>query len=681
MVKAFGSEVQATNDPSYIGFSKEGDGNKAMKKLFTGVAQGIDLGSDAVEARQKQDAATVAQNILDSTGEAGQASIQGGEGNDELLKTDEAPDPATNTDISRIGNTGKKITQAYAEGKMSASAYWSQMDAMVKQARARYPAYADKIEAQVTAALGHRPAAAALEAKRAEWKSSLAEKNDDEKKFNTFVDTNIEYLPPDYFQRQNAGQSYTKIETRAYVQERQQEKMAVELKRNKLSLAKEQGNLTEEQSVGAALDETTAFTNRIILDTADTSKNFTALLEKARTNSKNFSPDEQMALRQTFAELKFKVQQGVQNILEKPWGDNKTTYYNAIKSPEKIKHIQEQALNRINYYEKLINDKEYGVLNADIIRTKAMKDEANRKVLESSDQVRIMEAVKSQGGQELLDEMLLSPQGQKMKSVAAQSLRNISLSKGMSGDSTSLQKDMQDNQHTNVDKPTRSKLQYQQIKDRVDALTSPKAPTQVALNVAKSLFGPENSDFLSNIKPEQRTDIYTRLASPEVTKTMLKLKDSDPQAWNQYKQWSLDSFGSLFRQMANTIQEGVTMRPNIKIDYDAEANRFNVTSGSERKSDWRNPLSGALRGIENKFTDNVDSTVQEFNRQIQVLAPILKADGHDIGQELLGLFNGMGIDTMAPKEASFWTKMREGAIRNFEKDNPSTGGEGEGKKR
>jgi limonene-1,2-epoxide hydrolase len=654
-----------------------------MKKLFTGIAQGIELKSDFHETQQKAEADKIAQGIVDSTttDSTGVSAISGGEAGDTLVKPEAPADPAANTDIQRIGTTGKKITQAYSEGRISASQYWSQMDAMVKQARARYPAYADKIEAQVTSALGHRPAAAAIEAKRKEWTSTLAEKNEDEKKFNTFVDTNNEFLPPDYYQRQNAGQAYTKIETRAYVQERAQEKLAVELKRNRLALAKDQGNLTEEQSVGTALDEVTGFTNRIILDTADTSKNFTLLMDKARKDPKSFTPDEQMALRQQFSELKFKVQQGVQGILEKPWADGQTTYYNAIKSPEKIKHIQETALNRINYYEKLLNDKEYGVLNADIVRTKALKDEANRKVIESSDQIRIMQAVKDQGGQELLDEMLLSPQGQKMKSVAAQQLRNISLAKGMSGDSSSLKKDMDDNKHTNVDKPTRSKLQYQQIKDRVDVITNPRASPQIVLNTAKSLFGPENSDFLSGIKPEQKTGIYTRLASPEVTKTMVKMKATDPQAWNQYKQWTLDSFGGLFRQMANTIQEGVTMRPNIKIDYDKDANRFNVTSGSERKSDWRNPLAGALRSVENKFTDNVDATVQEFNRQIAVLAPILKADGQDISKELLGLFNGMGINTMAPKEASFWTKMREGAIRNFEKDNPPSGGEGEGKKR
>lgn len=680
MVKAFGSEVQGTNDPSYIGFSKEGEGDKSMKKLFTGVSQGIDLGADYYEARQKVEAANVAQSITDSI-------VGGTEGTSATVEESSlvkptVPDPATNNDIQRVGITGKKITQAYAEGKISASQYWSQMDAMVKQARARYPAYADQIERQVTSALGHRPAAAAIEAQRAEWKSTLAEKNEDDKKFNTFVDTNIEYLPPDYFIRQNAGQPYTKIETRAYVQERQQDKLAVTLKKDKLSLAKEQGNLTEEQAVGTALDEVTGFTNRVLLDTTETSKNFTDLMNKARTNPGSFTPDDQMALRQAFSQLKFKVQEGVQNILEKPWNDGQTTYYNAIKSPEKIKHIQETALNRINYYEKLINDKEYGVLNADVTRTKALKDEANRKVIESSDQLRMHDAIKTLGGQAQLDEYLLTPQGIKSKSVIAKQLQNVSLAKAMSGESTSLKRDMQDSDHTNITKAERSRLNYDQINDRVKILTDPKTAPQILLNTANSLFGQENSDFLSNIKPEQRTDIYTRLASPEVTKAMLKAKDADPKAWSQYKQWTLDSFGSLFRQTANTIQEGVTMRPNIKIDYDSDAKRFNVTSSSERKSDWRNPLAGALRAVENKFTDNVDSTVQEFNRQIAVLEPILKADGQDISKELLGLFNGMGIDTMAPKEASFWTAIRQGMIRNFEKDNPpSTGGEGEGKKR
>jgi hypothetical protein len=678
MVKSFGAEVQQANDPSYIGYSKEGSADTSLKKLFTGLAGVIDAKSNYYEEQSKKQADATAAEIVNATADA--ATVKGGEGSDTLIDPNKKTED--NPDIKKISEQGQKYTQLYAEGRITSSDYWSKMDAMVKTAKARYPSQADRIETQVALALGRRPASAAIEEKRDEYKSTLAQHNEEEKRFATFIDTNIEYLPPDFYNRVAEGRPYTKIETRKYVQDRQSEKLAVETKRNNLALKKEQGNLNEEEAVGVALDEVNGYTNRIILDTAGVSKDFTALLQSGRDKGKSFSPDEQMALRQSFAELKFKVQEGVENILSKPWADKSSNYLNQIKSPEKIKHIREQAMARIDYYEKLINDKDYGILNADINRTKAMKDEVNRKVLESSDQIRIFQAVKDQGGADLLDEMLLSKEGQKMKSDATKALRNITLGKVMSGEAKSMTDELRRADNANVPKGERGALNYRQIMDAANVLVNPKANLTIKGNVAKALFGPENADFISNFSGEYRTSLFTTLASPDVTKSILQLKDADPESWRMYRNWVKNSFGSLFRDLAADVQEGITTRPNINVTWDDATQQFNVASGPERKSDWRNPLAGATRAIENQFTNNVERGINEFNRQIRVLAPILKADNQDIGTELLGFFNSMGIDTMAPRDATFFTKMRQAMIRNWEKNNPkpAEGGEGTGKK-
>lgn len=691
MTKAFGAEVGQSNDPSYIGYSRESSANNSMKKLFSGLATAIDLKSDMYEKQQKDQADATADEIINTTTD--QTSVEGATGSDTIVK------PTANTDLSpdikKVAETGKKLTQAYSEGSITQSDYWAKMDSLVRQARARYPSQADRIEQQVAQALGRRPAAAAIEEKREEYKATLASHNEEEKRFATFVDTNIEYLPADFYRRVAEGRPYTKIETRHFVQERQQEKLKVDNARSKLALAKEQGNLNEEDAVGTALDEVTGFTNRIILDTTGTAKNFTDLLRKGREKGKDFTPDEQMALRQQFAELKFKVQEGVENILSKGWADDPATkenesslnYYNQIKSPEKIKHIKEAAASRIDYYEKLINDKEYGVLNADVNRTQAMKSEVDRKVLEAHDSIRIFDSVKRQGGSDLLDELLLSPEGQKMKSDAAKSLRNITLGRTMSGDAKSLTEEMKRAEQSTVskNKAELAKLNYQQIKDSTDILASDKAPAQIKSNTARVLFGPDNQDFIAHIKGSQRTEIFTRMISPETTKAMLKLRESDPDSWKLYRNWTKNAFGSIFRDLAASVQEGVTMRPNMNIEWDEGAKQFKVTSTSERNKPtnekWRIPFAGALRAVEDKFSNNVEQSVTEFNRQIRAMTPILAADGQDIGKELLGFFNSMGIDTMAPKDATWFTKLRGAMIKNFELNGGGSKTDADGKKR
>lgn len=681
MVKAFGAEVAASNDPSYIGFSREGEADKSMKVLFGGLANIIDQKANYWEDQQKAEADKTAEAIVNTTTpQPVNKDITGGQGQEKIVGSGSTD--SVNADIKNVGVRGQKLTQQYEDGVITESQYWSQMSAMVKAARARYPSQADRIEQQVAQALGRNPAAAAIQAQRKEWESSLAEKNEEEKQFNRFVDTNLEYIPPDFFQRQNEGKPYTKIETRNYVMVRQQEKAGMEARKTKLALAREQGNLNEEDSVATALDEVTQYANRVIVDTADTSQNFTEMLKTAQQKGKDFTPDEQMQLRTSFAQLKFKVQQGVENILTKPWADNKSTYYNQIKSPEKLKHVKEAAMSRIEYYEKMINDKDYGLLNADINRTKAMKDEVNRKVLESSDAIRTYQAVKDIGGGDLLNELILSPEGQKLKSDAAKSLRNVTLGRMMSGDAKSIEEEIRRNKSANVDKSERGKLGWQHVNDAVNVLTNDKANTQVKLNTSRMLFGPENRNFMSAINTDQRMDVWTRMSSPNVTKQMLELKNTDPQAWAQYRDWVKLGFGTVFRDLANTVQEGVTSRPNVNVKWDANAKQFSVETTAEHKKDWRNPLSGGLRAIENKFTDSVTQSVEQFNKQLRVLTPIMEADGQDVSEELTGFLNALGIDDMAPKDASWFAKLRQSMIKNFEKDNPpSTGGEGEGKKR
>lgn len=677
MVKAFGAEVGPSNDPSYIGFSKEGDSDKSMKVLFSGIGNLIDQKSDFMEEKQKLEADAAADEIVNANTEA---TVTGSQGGDVVVGG--SGTDSVNTEIRNLGSKGTKLTQAYKEGRITSSNYWAQMDSMVKAAKARYPAQADRIEAQVAQALGRRPAAAAIEEARDEWKSSMAEKNEDEKMFNRFVETNAQHLPPDYYIRQNEGRPYSKIETRNYITQRRIEKENDDLRRGELTEAKTRGDMSEEKAVGTALDEVSRFANRVITDTADTSKNFTALLKTAREKGKDFTPEQQMDLRRSFAALKFTIQEGTEQILSKTWADNKSTYLNSIKSPEKIKQIREAATTRIEYLEKLINDKDYGLLNADVNRTKAMRDEVTRKVLESSDDIRTYEAVKNIGGGDLLNEVLLSPEGQKLKTNAAKALREVTLGRVMSGDARSLDEELKKTKGLNIDKAEAGKLNFTQIKESVDILSNPKATPQIQINTARVLFGPDNIHFLSNINKTQQMDIYSRLASPEVTKQMIKLKSVDPDSWNNYRQWAKVGFGQVFNNLARDIQEGVTARPNINIKWDAAAKQFTVQSGPERRSDPRNPFGGALRGVENYFTNNVEKSVHEFNRQIRILAPIMEADGQDVTEEITGFMNALGIDDMAPKQLSIFTKLRGAMIKNFEKDTPpKEGGEEAGKKR
>lgn len=676
MVKAFGAEVQQSNDPSYIGYSKEGDADKTLKTLFSGVANLIDLKSNYWEEKTKDEADSIAEKEV--------AGVTEGESSETLIREEAATTPSTaDADAKNLVTSGSKLRQAYEEGRITESYYWSQMEAKIKTLKARYPGeMGRRIEASIKASLGANPAARATEAKRDEYKSKLAVANESEKAFAQEVKENQKFLPVDYWQRMQAGNPYTMLETRAYITDQKQMDLKDERRRASLAEAVQQGNLTEEKAVGSAIEEVTGYTNRILTGTADTEKQFSDLLKKAQTKGKDFSPDEQMALRQAFANLRFKVAEGTENILGRSWPDNKSTYYNQIKSPEKIRQIRETAMARIDQLEKYINDKDFGLLNADINRTKALKDEANRAVLESSDTIRIMQAAKDAGAGDLLNSMLFeSAEGAKLRNSTVKALRDIKLASRMAGESVSLSEDMRDASKLSVTKKEKNQLNFQLVKDSIATITSPQATPDVQSNTARYLFGPKNADFLSTLKADQRTQVYTRLVSPEMTKTMLKVKEHDQEAWNQYRQWAVDSFGSLFRDLAAGVSEGITQRPWIDVKWDGKQNQFVVSTTEQGRRQGKLGLTGLIPKLtEGYFTASTNRTIDEFNRQIKALEPILKADNYEMGEELLGLMNQMGIDAMAPKDASFWGKLRTGLSDHYKEEQGGDRTDANGKK-
>ena len=101
MVKAFGAEVQGSNDPSYIGYSKEQDANNSLKKLFTGLAGVVEAKSDYWEEKTKTEAdaagAAIVDAPVDATAKAEPATTEG-----ELVEGGEAKSStAADIDVKR----------------------------------------------------------------------------------------------------------------------------------------------------------------------------------------------------------------------------------------------------------------------------------------------------------------------------------------------------------------------------------------------------------------------------------------------------------------------------------------------------------------------------------------------------------------------------------------------------
>ena len=638
---AFNPNVPANNDPSYLAMSKETSGTKEWQTLFSGIGDAIagkaKFADEMIQNKAAQDteaalAAPAAPLVTPSVEEA--PPVYGGD----LL----AAQPA----IENTMNLTERLTKARAEGVISETQYWNRMDAEVRRVKARYPAYGDVIDARVQGILGQTTANGLRKSQLEEINNSAVASSEETEKWGAFVKQNLEYLPTDYFKRQETGQPYNKLQTMEYVRHQQYEKAQVQKEKSALELEKSEGSLNKEKGKTLAVKETQNYVNKLIDSSTGVYADFNKMVKEASVRGKDMTPAEEQSLRASFAEMRLKVQQGVTKILTDKWENSDNSFMNVITEEKDIKDVEQLAMRRIDQYEQYLVNKEYGLLDQDVNATKAMKNDTIRKVLESNEFFQKGAAMKDLGMSEMFNYFMASEKGDHTLKVAgAKAMRDLMTMKAVDGTSKSVGQDAAKATEVLKEAGVDSKgVTKSIISQRLEILKDPKTPLKVVQNTAKTFFGEDNKTFIQSFKPTEKMKVYSAMVSPEMTQKMVELRKADPELWNQYKSWSVNTFGYLFKDMAASVQEGVDQRDLIDVEFDRNSNQFVVKPNPQGKQNKTGKV-GVFEAIDFGYSTSVAGSVQDFNKQIKLLEPILKADNQKIDEELLTLFGGMGIDT------------------------------------
>lgn len=674
----FNPNLNTGADPSYLGYSRETEGNKALATAVKG------FGSLAIEKVVAVDEA-LSERAKEAT-KAGIAEVQAGTGAaGAIAPVDpiEAPTPEdveaaadsetsvfggeTNAaevapEIAQGGKEAERLTSAYKAGKISPTMYWGRMNTLAKRLKAQYPGYGDQIDKTFQGTVGQIPANAFAQAQRSAVTKIASEQNKEEKRFQSFVQQSLlkGYLPVDYYQRMEKGNPYTQMEVYEHVRGKAATEFKVEQEKDRLAIATSTGNLVEEDAIGVTQNDLNTTVNGLLNDTFN--KDIVAKIEEAARKGKTVTPQEKDQLRQAFGVLRAKAEQTIEARMRKPTA-NGHTYYSMLKDPGKAKAIKEQALAPLDSLERLLEDDNFGLMAAQLNSTKAIQQQAELNVL-SQPYFATVDAIKKNGGGDLvLAQTLKNPSFVKMGDDAMKSVVSSISSEQAAGILKPLAQQLKDvNKSPRATKADKSLASRTVIGNAVIALTS-KNTTQVAQDTAaQDMFGQGNSNFLAHFPYNQRVEVYGSFVNPTVTKSMLEVKARRPELWANYKRWAEDSFIALQKTNISNVQEGISERSNVKVEWDATTNQFksSLTEAGIRDQENRKANRDSLiSGVERQLSTDVHNATVDLNRGIKALEDILKADGGDVSGRIMQLLQAAGLDAKRPHAKTFFGNLRE----------------------
>lgn len=190
-------------------------------------------------------------------------------------------------------------------------------------------------------------------------------------------------------------------------------------------------------------------------------------------------------------------------------------------------------------------------------------------------------------------------------------------------------------------------------------IADPKADLNLKANIARGAFDPENIGVLQGIKMDYTDPVthktipgkysaFTRMTSPDISDSMDKIRKAvpdGPQLWDNYKNWTQTEFQKLFREdLANLGSTGQinTINSKIHIGWNSGENgqppriKLLDQDGNDL-NDVRTPgiMGQSSRTLVGEGTRQLQSTITRINSAMYNLHQVYKKDGEDTNMPIL----------------------------------------------
>lgn len=642
------------NQPTNFGGMSEGirtSSNTALGSLFENLSNTLDKGI-------KETDRNVQKNIQNDAYEAAdQVYNEFGVGDKTLIDSDANNKAATPQAIEMAGKSLDSLQTAFTNGNVAEGHYWARMNSVVRQLRAKYPGYREQIDSMVSGITGQTPANALRNSIFSEMNSNASSAD----KWNTFVNSHLADLPPDYFDNPN---KYTPTEVRSYIATRLRDKANTESARADIALSMDQDKVVGDQAKKQFSVESNQFVNRVLQDTTSAAgKDWAQLnttMTRMRTSMESNSPVAKEDIEQSrvlIGRLMQETQLALHQKFTEQWDDDPRHSYMANVDPKDRDAIIQEAMTPLNVAMQSLDAKNpAGLLGALAGWIQTTKDSNTADLLKDVPFAGVMQSMNDTLGPDVASAwMLTAGQGSTLAAATA-SLANYAKMKMAMGQGTVTQDVQQMLSKGQKGSDTQSLIQnWQDALSKLDQM-----PLSVRKNAIKYMFDDStHAQLASTLDNDSQLEWLNKVASPAVTAQLVKMKKEDSDSWNLYQTWVAKEFQ---RQFYNTMAD-------VNVAF-TNPDKFDIKwNNSTAQFDFKVKDVGAPGNIFGDLKYGSIKGIKDLNRELQIIKPILQANGEaDMGREVMDLLQGMGFDPEATRPQGVGTSLWDAIKKNLSKD-------------
>lgn len=633
--------------PNYTSDSQgiRASANTGLGDLFKGVANLMDQG---VKEADRNVQANIKQDIFDQSD-----AVNSEFGIDAAtdLQSDATAQVTAKTAPPGIEAAHRQLDglqKGYEAGVLKDSHYWARMNSMVRQLRGKYPGYRDEIDTMVSSVTGAKPANALRENLMSEWAADSATARAQANKDQDYIIAASKSgdLPPDYFQREQAGQGYSAKETMAYVAARTNEKSNIEALQRQATLDITNNSLTKERVGHMANLDFSQTVNRTLFDAQSSiGKTFAAtsdILRRAQTAAANGNPmsSQEVAQGQAgVAQLETTLRTALQQASLKSWDGDPSNSYAARMDKKELDDAMAEAMGPIQVLKDGFDSKNpNGAMNFLNTYLETQKNDDVKKILSDIPQLRAYQAMTTTYGAgsagaviQAYPELAAATDTAVIKYAATMAGQmtlpeQVDLIKGHGGKAES---------YTGL------------VQGFKNSMVDPTVAEDYKKAAIDTMFATSADSTLMKFDPASRSEFLKQAAGPEVSKIMLDRRaKGDEEGWQKYQLWVAQGFNSVFAQNVQDLQFAVTNPGSYDVKFNASTNSFEVNSVGLGAYDPTNRLP-------TPFGNPIMNSVNQLNDAIHVVAPVVAANKGDTSKEVLSMLAKLGYDPTAEKSYGF----------------------------
>jgi len=667
-------EVRPTNDPSYIGLSREPDRirpNQSLGTLFEGIGQAADGVVTAVdnynqssidnEIRKGNEKLTSEQGVqaaLDTDG-----GLFGKTGGQRETVTGAERFPLTRLNVPpnapEVEKQMQRLAEARAQGQIGDTSYYTKLEALSRQLKARYPGYRDVIDQKFQSITGVVPANALRREIDQQLEKQAHSAATRANSFETFAKQKAEYLPPDFWNKYGTANAYSETYIYQYVQRQERDKLEHDIRMGDLAEAKANNENTSERARQVATGMVTNTVTKVLSD-ANTSitggkGSITQMVIDMAGKGTAVSPKDTESMIVALNQLETQTALGLRQRLFTP-DRNGISLAQHINDPKKVQDIIDQGMEQITTLKKAISTGDFSTAAANLRLSTAMQQETGRQIL-GSDAIRRLSVIKDKIGDVGMSIILADEKQRK-------TLMGAILTDNVSRIVTDPEAKFTEGFDRIKKDPSASGADYKKYMDDWRRLvTSGQVPPDGVKALMQAVFKEnEGLNILDKFTEKDRVNVYLQMGGPQVAAAVKQL--NDPEVTANYLKWMDSGLNTVF----GTHLRGMAKESNTNglwtTAWDPAVGRFvpQIVPGSEKKLEQLGLyLPGSVPNFKNIMGPEFDN-LEQINKGLQSWAPAMKALGKDPTQSLQQFMDQyqFKIDGSRPTQKGFFQKLWDG---------------------